>query len=251
VSDSADTRQIQPEQAAGIVACLLKHGVRFVVVGAFGAIAWGAPIAQTRDIDATPAADRDNLERLATALEEVGALIRVPGPEPGVPFPRTADFLEGKETIALTSPSGEFDLTFMPDGTAGYEDLVVRASYFDVAGVEVPVADLGDIIRSKWTAFRPKDREVVPRLVEYAVSQGIDPFTVPGAGRPPVAPKPLSPEHARRLLDHQRLGPGPEQRGRGDQVTEGQRSSEPYPRRDTTVRASSVRANGPAVIPPR
>lgn len=49
--------------AADIVAVLNRHGVKYVVIGAFGAIAQQAPITSTRDIDLTPERSTGNLAR--------------------------------------------------------------------------------------------------------------------------------------------------------------------------------------------
>ena len=52
----------EPElNAAAIVAVLNRHQVRYVVIGAFAAIAQQAPIPATRDIDLTPEASQENL----------------------------------------------------------------------------------------------------------------------------------------------------------------------------------------------
>ena len=50
--------------AVAIVATFNQHGVRYVIIGAFAAIAQHAPIAPTRDIDFTPEDTDDNLQRL-------------------------------------------------------------------------------------------------------------------------------------------------------------------------------------------
>ena len=62
----------EPLNAAAIVDVLNRHGVRFVVIGAFAAIAQRAPIPATRDIDLTPDSSSKNLTRLSTALKVLG-----------------------------------------------------------------------------------------------------------------------------------------------------------------------------------
>ncbi len=59
---------------------------------------------------------------------------------------------------------GDLDISFVPNGTTGYADLVRDASDHDVFGVVVPVASLADIIRSKQAANRDKDQRVLPTL---------------------------------------------------------------------------------------
>jgi hypothetical protein len=59
--------------AEDILAALNNRGVRYVVIGAFAAIAQGAPIEATYDIDVTPQRDPENLERLSLALRDLYA----------------------------------------------------------------------------------------------------------------------------------------------------------------------------------
>jgi hypothetical protein len=68
----------------------------------------------------------------------------------------------------LTSPFGEFDISFVPSGTEGYDDLARRAQVIESHGEAVPVADLDDVIRSKEAAGRPKDILHLPILIQTA-----------------------------------------------------------------------------------
>jgi len=72
VSDLEDA--YEPElNAAAIVEVLNRYQVRYVIIGAFAAIAQQAPIPATRDIDLTPETGPENLARLSLALNELGA----------------------------------------------------------------------------------------------------------------------------------------------------------------------------------
>jgi len=51
-----------------IIETLNKFGVRYVVIGAVAALAHGAPMGATFDVDYTPARDPANLKRLSDAL---------------------------------------------------------------------------------------------------------------------------------------------------------------------------------------
>ena len=58
----------RPELSAeDILAVLNRHHVDYLVIGAFAAIAQGAPLEATHDVDVTPRRDADNLGRLSTA----------------------------------------------------------------------------------------------------------------------------------------------------------------------------------------
>ena len=59
-----------------ILEVLARHQVQCVVIGGYAAVLAGIDIV-TRDIDITPAVEPDNLQRLAHALSELHAAIRV------------------------------------------------------------------------------------------------------------------------------------------------------------------------------
>jgi predicted nucleotidyltransferase len=59
---------------------------------------------------------------------------------------------------------GDLDISFVPNGTHGYADLVRDATEMEIDGVRVSVASLADIIRSKQAANRDKDLRVLPVL---------------------------------------------------------------------------------------
>jgi hypothetical protein len=63
---------------ARILTTLDRHGVEYLVVGGLGARAHGAT-RPTQDIDFVPNSSRENLDRLAGALRELGGRLRVAG----------------------------------------------------------------------------------------------------------------------------------------------------------------------------
>jgi len=158
--------------AAAIVAVMNRHGVLYVVIGAFAAIAQQAPIAPTRDIDFTPDDSLDNLGRLSNALRDLDAQIRTGPDDGGLPFDHDAKSLRRADMWNLICAHGEFDISFRPAGfESGYTQLVGRAHRVSVEGVEVLVADLDDVIRSKELAGRPKDLRVLPALYRHRASR--------------------------------------------------------------------------------
>lgn len=157
---------------AAIVASLNRHQVRYVIIGAFAAIAQQAPIPATRDIDVTPEASRENLARLSQALTDLGARIRTEAVPEGVRFSHDATSLGAAEVWNLVCADGEFDISFHPSGFAdGYAQLAVNAHRLRVGEVEVVVADLADVIRSKESAGRPKDLRVLPSLYRHLAAR--------------------------------------------------------------------------------
>ena len=82
----------------------------------------------------------------------------------GVPFGHDARSLRESNIWNLVTDHGRLDVTFVPSGTQGYADLARDAEHLTILGVEVDVASLADVIRSKEAAGRDKDRLVLPVL---------------------------------------------------------------------------------------
>jgi hypothetical protein len=152
-------------QPRALLEVLDRHDVRYVLVGGLAAVLHGAPH-MTTDLDIVPEDGRRNLEHLADALAELDARIRVSGAPDGVAFDRSADFLRRILIWNLTTSLGDLDITFEPSGTRGYGDLQREAVTMSVGGVDVVVASLADVIRSKEAADRPRDRAILPVLRE-------------------------------------------------------------------------------------
>jgi hypothetical protein len=80
--------------------------------------------------------------------------------------------LAAAEVWNLICADGEFDISFHPSGFAGgYAQLVTNAHRLRVGEVEVVVADLDDVIRSKESAGSPKDLRVLPALYRHQSSR--------------------------------------------------------------------------------
>jgi hypothetical protein len=146
-----------------VFAVLERHGVRYVLIGGLAAILHGAPHITT-DADIVPEVGRDNLERLSAALKELHARIRIAGEPAGIPFDHSGESLSRVQVWNLVTDRGNLDITLVPSGTRGYDDLVRDVQPKTVRGIEVPVASLADVIRSKEAAGRDKDRLVLPVL---------------------------------------------------------------------------------------
>ena len=154
-----------------IVQAFNRLGVEYVVIGGYAGELHAAAVPPTRDIDFTPRVTQENLGRLSQALTDLGARIRTEGVPEGLPFSHDAASLAGVGIWNFTCEFGEFDISFMPSGTDGYEDLVRTALRVEVRGEQMPVASLADIIRSKEAAGRPKDFTALPALQERLIAQ--------------------------------------------------------------------------------
>ncbi len=142
---------------------LASSGVEFVVIGGYAASLRGAPNITT-DTDVCPERSRENLDRLSTALRALHARIRVEGVEDGFPFDHDGESLGRALVWNFQTDGGDLDLCFVPAGTTGFDDLVGQSTRVDIGGFEVRLASLGDIVRSKRAADRPKDHVTLPIL---------------------------------------------------------------------------------------
>ncbi len=153
-----------PYRPDTLLEVLERHRVLYVVIGGLAAELRGSPYA-TRDIDVTPARTRQNYRRLAAALQELDARLRVPGLDEPLEVPLDESSFEQGTTWTYVTKHGYLDVALLPDGTLGYDDLkrsATRESLTDT--VSISVAALADVIRSKEAAGREKDRAVLPVL---------------------------------------------------------------------------------------
>jgi hypothetical protein len=125
------------------------------VIGGVAAAARGSPTA-TLDLDICYRREAKNLERLARALQAVGARLR--GADDDVPFLLDAKTLSAGDHFTLSTDFGDLDILGTPAGTSGFDDLAARASDVDLDGLTVRVVSLEDLIRMKKAAGRRKDR---------------------------------------------------------------------------------------------
>lgn len=134
---------------------LLDAGVQFVLIGGLAAQVHGSP-SLTGDVDICFALDRDNLERLATAINSLGSIRReLPS---GVHAPLDARSLRAGDVFTLTTRYGDLDLLAHPDPGFDFETLIGHSISASILGVEVRVASLADLMAMKRAAGRPKDR---------------------------------------------------------------------------------------------
>jgi hypothetical protein len=142
---------------AAILEVLIRHDVRFVLIGGVAAQALGSP-SITGDVDICYARDHDNLDRLADALADLAAVRRgLPTDAPRMP-PLDARTLRAGGLFTLTTRYGDFDILATPDPGLDYQQLVERATTVRVHGASIPVASLTDLMEMKRAAGRPKDR---------------------------------------------------------------------------------------------
>ena len=145
-----------------LVRALLERGVRFVVIGVWGANFFASEagaVFTTEDRDLFLPPDAVNLLRAWEACEAAG-LALWSGREPlDTPHDRvTADAVVARRALVRASRAElQVDLSLVM-GTFDFDTVWQQRRLFLVEGVELPVARLSHIIESKAAAGREKDR---------------------------------------------------------------------------------------------
>ncbi|MDX1571001.1 MAG: hypothetical protein R3200_10990 [Xanthomonadales bacterium] len=137
---------------------LENHEVEFLVVGGVAAVLHGAPVT-TFDLDALIEVNEMNAERALGALQELDARFR----ERRELRPSKADLVAGGHLLLLTR-EGPLDLLGFVGADHRFEELATNAQTMEVAGLQVRVLGLEDLIRVNRELNRAKDRAVLPIL---------------------------------------------------------------------------------------
>jgi predicted nucleotidyltransferase len=160
LDDLGDSLQLEP-----LLEALDRHGVDFVVVGGVAGLAHGSAY-PTYDFDIAYARDSPNLERLAGALTDIGVTLR--GAPADLPFQPDAQTLAKGANFTFDTEFGSFDILGDVAGIKSYDSLRSKSKFERIAGIEVRVAALNDLIAMKRAANRPKDQLMVLEYVELA-----------------------------------------------------------------------------------
>lgn len=143
---------------------LIKHRVRFVLIGGLAANVLGSP-SVTHDLDICYARDPENLTALVSALKELGAELR--GVREPVPFRLDVRSLQHGDSFTFRTVAGALDVLGTPSGTGGFKELERDAAETELLGMRVKVVSIDALIRMKRAASRRKD------LVEVEILEAL------------------------------------------------------------------------------
>jgi transcriptional regulator with XRE-family HTH domain len=161
--EEMDKRGDKPVLETGpLLDSLDRNEVEFVVIGGIAGLAHGSSY-PTYDLDITYSRDRRNLERMGSALRDIGVELR--GAPADLPFQVDVPALEAGMNFTFLTEFGEFDILGHVDGIRSYEDLRAHAETQIVGGIPVKVASLNHLIGMKRRADRPKDQLMVEEYV--------------------------------------------------------------------------------------
>ncbi len=139
-----------------ILAALVAHEVRFVVIGGVAATIHGSA-RFTNDIDICYDTAQDNLERLVRLLTGWHAYLR--GVEPGLPFIMDVRAIRTTPIMTLTTDVGAIDLLNRVPGVGDYGAAVAASELVKIGSVEFRALRLESLIASKRAVRRPRDME--------------------------------------------------------------------------------------------
>jgi hypothetical protein len=154
---------------AALLAAFEKHGAKFVLVGGIAGQVYGAT-RLTKDLDICPDWSSTNLERVAAALRDLGARMKIgEGSIELLEVAVDAKTLANMEIVPWRTQAGDVDVLLgIPSASrselARYDQLMANATIVEVDGFQIAVASLAEIIRSKEIANRQKDREALQEL---------------------------------------------------------------------------------------
>ncbi len=145
----------EPFDPLPLLEALARAEIDFVLIGGVAGGSYGSAHG-TFDVDVAYARDRDNLERLAAVLRELGATLR--GAPPDLPFQLDAKTLENGANFTFETAQGSLDILSDPVGAPPYSELKAKGTTIAVRGFDVVVASLDHLIAMKEAAGRTKDK---------------------------------------------------------------------------------------------
>ena len=152
-----------PNPILKVLSTLTSHGVRHLLVGGQACVLYGAA-EFSRDTDIVVLAERDNLDRLSRALEELEAeCIAIP--------PLSAELLARGHAVHFRCRHPDargmrVDVMAVMRGVAPFRELWQRRTTVeDESGTRLEIIALADLVKAKKTQ-RDKDWPMLRRLVE-------------------------------------------------------------------------------------
>ena len=139
-----------------ILSALIKHNVNFMLVGGYAVIHYGYE-RTTGDMDIWLQLGNENRDKLINALIDFGI------EEEGLGKLKHIDFTGPIQTIHIGIPPRSIDFLTLISNVK-FEDAIIQVNYFQLENIEVPVIHYNDLILSKITSNRLKDKADIEEL---------------------------------------------------------------------------------------
>jgi hypothetical protein len=144
-----------------LLRALVADGVEFVIVGGIAGRFHGSSLL-TDDVDILYRRTRENIERLARALEPLHPRLR--GADEGLPFIFDTETIRHGLNFTLSTDAGPIDCLGEISGIGGYDDAAEHAVAGEVFDIHCLFLSLDDLITAKRAAARRKDAEMLAQL---------------------------------------------------------------------------------------
>jgi hypothetical protein len=150
---------VSTSRFARVIETLVRHDVRFIIVGGIAAVLQRVPIT-TVDLDIVHDRRPDNVDRLLAAL---GALRAVYRNDPRNLTPQASHLL-GTGSQLLRADTLDLDVIGSVDPGLGYDDLIGSTDLMTVFDCNVHVVKLEKLVELKRALTRPKDKLMLLHL---------------------------------------------------------------------------------------
>jgi predicted nucleotidyltransferase len=144
-----------PQDYARVIRNLDEHKVEFVIIGGMAAVSLGVPIA-TRDLDICYRRSKENIERLAQALELLHPTLR--GAPSDLSFKFDATTIEHGNNFTFVTDAGDLDILGYISGVGEYAEVASDAETLEIYEVKVKVMSMETLIKAKKATGRTKDQ---------------------------------------------------------------------------------------------
>lgn len=139
----------------GHLRALIEGCVDFVVIGGIAVMAHGY-VRATADTDITVNPDRRNLERLATVLLSLEAVL--PGADPIAGDPASARSLSFGGNPRFETRLGRLHVVQSPAGAPSYSELATRAITVELDDLKLRICAYEDLVAMKKATARDQDQ---------------------------------------------------------------------------------------------
>lgn len=139
-----------------MLSALIKHNVNFMLVGGYAVIHYGYE-RTTGDMDIWLQLGNENRDKLINALIDFGI------EQEGLEKLKNIDFTGPIQTIHIGFPPRSIDFLTLVSNVK-FEDAIIQVNYFQLENITVPVIHYNDLILSKITSNRLKDKADIEEL---------------------------------------------------------------------------------------
>jgi len=144
-----------------LVSSLIVNKVQFVIIGGQAAVLHGSAYI-TADIDFCYSRDKENLERVVSALKPFHPYLR--GAEKNLPFIFDSLTLKNGLNFTFSTDVGDIDLLGEVSGLGTYQGVLSYSEDMEIYGMQCKVLTLQGLIKAKKSSGRQKDLILLKEL---------------------------------------------------------------------------------------